>query len=144
MNVFTFCGNLGKDCRTGSAGGTNVVNFSVAVKSGYGQNEQTLWLDCSLWGKRGESLAQYLTKGQKVVVSGELGTRDHEGKTYLTCRVSEITLAGAAGDAGSGGQQQQYTPPNNVQPVSGVNAQQPNPQAPASGGAPDDDGGIPF
>ena len=94
MNVFTFCGNLGNDCRIGSAGGTNVVNFSVAVKSGYGDKEQTLWIDCALWGKRGESLAQYLLKGQKVVVSGELGSREHEGKTYLTCRVNEITLAG--------------------------------------------------
>lgn len=50
MNVFTFTGNLGRDCRTGNAGGTSVCNFSVAVKSGYGQNEQTIWVDCALWG----------------------------------------------------------------------------------------------
>jgi len=28
MNVFTFTGNLGKDCRTGTAGSSFVVNFS--------------------------------------------------------------------------------------------------------------------
>ena len=95
MNVFTFTGNLGKDCRNGNQGGTAVCNFTVAVKSGYGDKEQTLWLDCALWGKQAESkLPQYLTKGAQVAVSGELSTREHEGKTYLTCRVSSISLIG--------------------------------------------------
>ena len=95
MNVFTFTGNLGKDCRSGNQGGTAVCNFTVAVKSGYGDKEQTLWLDCALWGKQAESkLPQYLTKGAQVAISGELSTREHEGKTYLTCRVSSISLIG--------------------------------------------------
>ncbi len=99
MNVFTFTGNLGKDCRTGNQGGTAVCNFTVAVKSGFGEKEETLWLDCALWGKQAESkLPQYLTKGAQVAVSGELGTREHEGKTYLTCRVSSISLVGGKRD----------------------------------------------
>ena len=114
MNVCTFTGNLGKDCRLGNVGGTTVCNFTLAARAGFGKSEQTLWLDCALWGKRGESLQQYLTKGQQVAVSGELGTREHEGKTYLTLRVSELTLMGGrreersedpqpAGGAGQGG-----------------------------------------
>lgn len=99
MNVFSFTGNLGKDCRIGNAGGTAVCNFNVATKAGYGQNEQTNWIDCALWGKQAESaLPNYLLKGQQVAVSGELGTRDHEGKTYLTCRVSSISLIGGKSD----------------------------------------------
>jgi single-strand DNA-binding protein len=99
MNVFTFTGNLGKDCRSGNQGGTAVCNFTVAVKSGYGDKEQTLWLDCALWGKQAESkLPQYLTKGAQVAVSGELGTREYEGKTYITCRVSSISLVGGKRD----------------------------------------------
>ena len=112
MNVFSGTGNLGKDCRLGNAGGTAVCNFALAVKSGYGDKEQTVWLDCALWGKRAEGkLPEYLTKGAQVAVSGELGTREHEGKTYLTLRVSDLTLIGGkrdqagvgngAGDAGS-------------------------------------------
>ena len=100
MNVFTFTGNLGNDCRTNNAGGTAVCNFSVAVKSGYADKEQTNWVDCSLWGKQAESkLPQYLTKGQMVAVSGELGTKEHEGKTYLTCRVLNISLCGSKSDS---------------------------------------------
>ena len=72
MNAFSFTGNLGGDCRTNEVGGTHVCNFSVACRSGYGQHEQTVWVDCALWGKRGESVAQYLTKGQQVAVTGEL------------------------------------------------------------------------
>ena len=95
MNVFTATGNLGKDCRTNTVGGTAVCNFPLAVRSGYGDKEQTLWLDCALWGKRAEGkLLDYLTKGAQVAVSGELGTREHEGKTYLTLRLSELDLIG--------------------------------------------------
>lgn len=102
MNVFTFTGNLGSDCRTGNAGGTAVVNFAVAVKSGWGDKAQTLWIDCALWGKQAESrLPEFLLKGQQVAVSGELGSRDHEGKTYLTCRASSVDLIGGKPDAPS-------------------------------------------
>lgn len=95
MNVFTFVGNLGNNCRLGNAGGTAVCNFSVAVKSGYGDKAQTIWVDCALWGKQAESrLPDYLVKGQQVAVSGELGTREHEGKTYITCRVASVSLCG--------------------------------------------------
>ena len=99
MNVLTITGNLGKDARTANAGGTAVANFSVAVRSGFGEKEQTIWVDCSLWGKQAESkLLDYLVKGQQVAVSGEMGTREHEGKTYITLRVSSIDLVGKKGD----------------------------------------------
>ena len=105
MNNFNFTGNLGNDCRQGQAGQTAVVNFSVAVKSGYGQNEQTIWVDCALFGNRATALVPYLTKGQTVAVSGELGTREHNGKTYITCKVNDVTLVG--GKPQQQGQQQQ-------------------------------------
>ena len=138
LNVFTFSGNLGNDCRKGNAGGTAVVNFSVPCKSGYGQNEQTVWVECALWGKRAEGkMPEYLLKGRKVTVSGELGTREHDGKTYITCRVSSLDLGSDGGSGDSGNHQ----PQTQRQPVSGTNAQQPNPQA-QGGGDFDDD--IPF
>lgn len=100
MNILTITGNLGKDARTNKAGGTTVANFSVAVRSGYGDNEKTIWVDCSLWGKQAESkLVDYLVKGQQVAVSGEIGTKEHEGKTYITLRVNAIDLIGKKGDA---------------------------------------------
>ena len=101
MNVFTVTGNLGKDCEVKAIGASSVCNFTVAAKAGYGDKAQTIWLDCALWGKQAESgLVQYLTKGQQVAVSGELGSRDHDGKTYLTLRVNNISLVGGKTEGG--------------------------------------------
>jgi len=95
MNVLTATGNLGQDCRTNNVNGTAVCNFSVAVKAGFGQNEQTVWLDCALWGKAAESkLPDYLVKGQQVAVSGELSTQENNGKTYLKLRCNSVDLVG--------------------------------------------------
>lgn len=100
MNVLTVSGNIGRDAEVRNAGGTAVAGFSLAMKSGYGDKAQTIWLDCSIWGKQAESsLVQYLKKGQFVVVSGELGTREHEGKTYITLRCNSVTLGGKSESA---------------------------------------------
>jgi single-strand DNA-binding protein len=111
MNNYSVIGRVGKDAQTRfTQGGDAVTGWSLAVDSGYGDKKQTLWLDCSLWGKRGEKVAQYITKGAQVGVTGELGTREHDGKTYLTLRVGEVSLIGGKRDEaprsnrGGGGQ----------------------------------------
>lgn len=122
MNVFTFTGNLGKDCRVGNAGGTAVCNFSVAVKSGYGDKAKTHWIDCALWGKQAESkLVDYLVKGQAVAVSGELDTREHEGKTYLTCRVNSVDLVGGKSEGSQQQAPRQQQAPAQCAPTQGGN-----------------------
>ncbi len=103
MKNITIAGNIGQNAeirRTQS--GDAVTGFSVAVEDRHGQEKRTLWFRCSLWGKRGESLAQYLTKGTRVAVAGDLSTREYDGKTYLEVRVAEITLLG-------GGEQRQQS-----------------------------------
>lgn len=92
MKQITIAGNIGRDAEVRTTqGGDKVAGFSVAVSD---RNKNTTWFDCSLWGKRGEALAQYLTKGAKIAVTGDLTIREHEGKTYLGCNVSEVTLLG--------------------------------------------------
>lgn len=117
MNIFSFTGNLGRDCRVNTISNTTVCNFTVAVKSGYGDKAQTLWVDCALWGKQAESrLPEFLTKGQQVAISGELGTKEHEGKTYLTCRANSVDLVGGKSDSAQ--QQSHQTPaPQKAQPA---------------------------
>lgn len=152
MNVFTASGNIGRDAEVRNAGGTSVAGFSLAVKSGYGDKAQTVWVDCSLWGKQAESgLVQYLKKGQFVVVTGELGTREHEGKTYITLRVNNVTLGGKQDSQKSvqgqqpqqGYQQQPQQSPqqnNYAQASGGMQRPQQQPQ----GGYQDFDDTIPF
>ena len=151
MNVFTASGNIGRDAEVRNAGGTSVAGFSLAVKSGYGDKAQTVWVDCSLWGKQAESgLVQYLKKGQFVVVTGELGTREHEGKTYVTLRVSNVTLGGKQdAQKSSQGQQQGYQQqPQQQRPQQSSYAQasggMQRPQQQPQGGYQDFDDTIPF
>ncbi len=95
MKTITIAGNIGKDAETRTTqSGDSVTSFNVAVEDRQGKEKATLWFTCSLWGKRGESLAQYLTKGSKVAVSGDLSTREHDGKTYLQVRVDQVSLMG--------------------------------------------------
>ena len=100
MKTITIAGRITRDAVTRTTQqGDKVTGFSVAVDDGFGQNKRTMFFDCSLWGKRGDSLAQYLVKGASVTVAGDLSTRDHDGKTYLTVRVAEITLQGGKSDS---------------------------------------------
>lgn len=102
MNNWSITGNLGSDCRKNTVGGSAVVNFSVAVKSGFGDKAQTIWVDVAVWGKQAESkLSDYLLKGQQVAVTGEMGTREHEGKTYVTLRANSIDLIGGKQEGGN-------------------------------------------
>ncbi|KRG39124.1 hypothetical protein ARC78_15005 [Stenotrophomonas pictorum JCM 9942] len=73
------------------------------MDSGFGDKKQTIWIDCSAWGKRFEKVGEYITKGSQLGVSGELGTREHDGKTYITLRVADVTLVGGKSDSQSGG-----------------------------------------
>lgn len=101
MINFSDTGRIGKDAVVRhTQGGDSVTGFSLAIDSGYGERKQTLWLDCAIWGSRGEKLAEYLLKGAQVHVAGELGTREHEGKTYITCRVADVRLVGGKQEQG--------------------------------------------
>lgn len=119
MNLFAFTGNIGGDVKVNNAGGTAVANFSVAVKAGYGDKAQTIWIACALWGKQAESkLIDYLVKGQGVAVSGELSTREHDGKTYLQVRVSTIDLVGGGkSEGGQSAPRKQQSAPQQSQQV---------------------------
>lgn len=100
MNVFSATGNIGRDAETRfTSGGEAVVSFPVAVKSGYGKSESTTWVQCSLWGKRGEAVAPYLLKGTLVGISGEISLDEYEAKDgtknkTLKCRLNNVDLLG--------------------------------------------------
>lgn len=100
MKQIVIAGNIGKDAVTRTTqAGESVTGWSVAVEERIaGGDKRTVWFDVSLWGKRGTTLAPYLTKGGKVTVAGDLSTRDHQGKTYLTVRADQVTLMGGKAD----------------------------------------------
>ncbi len=78
MTIRATCiGNLGSDAVAKALpSGRLVLEFSVAAKNG--KDEKPLWVRCSMFGERGAKLAQYLTKGSKVVVFGSFAIREYE------------------------------------------------------------------
>ena len=98
MNVITVAGTLGKDAEVKYLpNGDAIANFSVADSQG--REKPTIWWNCGLYGKRAESLSQYLLKGQAVTVTGSVSERewtDKDGnkRKSMDVRVSDVALQG--------------------------------------------------
>lgn len=132
MNVFTCVGHIGKDAMLQTVGQNNtpVCKFSVAVNSGYGDNQKTSWVGCSLWGKRAQPLQPHLLKGTKVCVSGEISLETWQGQqgqqSMIAMNVREVTLCGQPNQPQ--GQQNAYPPQQGYQqPGQQQQGQQPQP-----------------
>jgi single-strand DNA-binding protein len=103
MNVITIAGQLGRaaDLKHLNSGDA-ICNFSIA--DSMGKDKGTIWWNCSLFGKRAESLAPYLVKGQAVTVSGTITERewtDKEGaqRKSMDVRVNDVALQGGRRDS---------------------------------------------
>ena len=107
MQVLIIAGNVGKDAilrRTNS--GDAVLGFSLAVDNGKdrdGNKRDSTWYDCSIWGKRAESLERHITKGTKLTLTGRPTAREHNGKAYLGISVNELTFMGGSSGGGDRG-----------------------------------------
>lgn len=108
MQIITVAGRIGRDAETRNAGEGTVTSFTVAADQRNGRDKSTNWWRVSIWGKRGESLCQYIRKGDKIAVSGEFSISEYEGKTQLNVRADHVDLQGGKQDAapsrGSAGQ----------------------------------------
>ncbi len=98
----TLVGNLGRDPEMRyTPSGVAVTSFSVAVnRSWTGQDGQrqdkTTWFRISAWRRLAETCSQYLTKGQRVLVVGEVEEpntwTDREGNTRASLDVTAQTV----------------------------------------------------
>ena len=102
MNNITISGNLTKDAESRVlSNGDPVASFGVADNQG--KDKPAIFWNCSLFGKRGESLAPYLIKGQPVTVIGSVSERewtDKDGmkRKSMDVRVLDIALQGGRRD----------------------------------------------
>lgn len=96
MKNITIAGRVTKDAELRQAGSDQVCGFSVAVDDRQGREKTTIFFECSIWGKRGESLYPHIKKGNPITVSGDLSRRENDGKTYLGVRVDQVTLQGSS------------------------------------------------
>lgn len=100
INRVVITGNLTHDpeLRT-TATGMPVLGFGVAVNDRV-KNSQGQWedhpnfIDCTMFGKRAESLSRYLHKGSKVAIEGKLRysqwERDGQRRSKIEVWVDEL------------------------------------------------------
>lgn len=86
FNKVILMGNLTKDPETRTTpSGQTVTNFGLAVNRTWrgqdGQQQEAVsFINCVAWGKPGEIIAQYLSKGRALLVSGRLDQRSWDDK----------------------------------------------------------------
>jgi len=111
MNNLTVAGQLGRDAEVRFLpNGDPVANFSIADSQG--KDKDAIWWNCQLFGKRAESLAQYLTKGQAVTITGSVSQRKYTDKNGVEkistdVRVNDVALQGGKREATQSQQPQQ-------------------------------------
>ena len=101
--VITVIGNLTSDPELRfTSSGAAVASFTVAStprsfdrQSNEWKDGETLFMRCSLWREAAENVAESLTKGTRVIVTGRLvqrsfETREGEKRTVMELQVDEI------------------------------------------------------
>src|SRR5215216_2193651 len=96
LNRATLIGNLGADPEVRTVGtGNRVAQFSLATSRSWkdadgAPHERTDWHRVVVWGSRVEVVEQYLKKGERVYVEGEIQYRSYEDGEGVTRHVTEI------------------------------------------------------
>ncbi len=138
VNVVVLVGRLTRNIELKYlTSGTAVGNFSIAcsedVKQGDKWEEKAHFFDCVLWGKRAESLKQYLTKGKQVALGGRLRqetwqNKEGQNRSKVVINVDKLQLLGGASVEGEGARKPasqsykesgQFPHPNETEPDEG-------------------------
>lgn len=102
LNKACLIGNLGRDPETRrSSAGNPVVTFSIATteswrdKASGERRDRTEWHNIVIWNEAlGKVAEQYLSKGDKAYVEGQIQTREYTDKDGNPRKATDIVLSG--------------------------------------------------
>jgi single-strand DNA-binding protein len=84
LNQITILGRLGNDPTTrDTRTETTVTHFDVAVDESYKNKagekiEKVTWFRCEAWNGRGKAVAQYIGKGNRILINGRMEFRSYD------------------------------------------------------------------
>lgn len=94
MNRVVLIGRLTKNPELRFTPGTGlaVSTFTIAVdrRTNKEGKKETDFIPIVVWGKQGENVANYMSKGKLIGISGRIQTRNYEGKDGIKRYVTEI------------------------------------------------------
>lgn len=114
MNIVTLSGRLTKDPEIRYSNGEKpmcVARFTLAVDKNYKREGDTAnFINCTAFGKTGEVIEKHVTKGTKIMVTGEWTTGSYTNKdgnkVYTNeCNISKLEFCeskNSSSDAQSG------------------------------------------
>ena len=81
INKVVLLGRLTKDpeLRYAASSGTAVCRFTVAINR-QSKKDETDFINCVAFGKTGETITQYFTKGSKIAITGNIRTGSYDAK----------------------------------------------------------------
>lgn len=93
MNKVILIGRLTKDPELNFAAGsgTAVARFNLAVTRPF-KKDETDFINCIAFGKIGETIAQYLTKGRQLAVTGSIRTGSYDAKDGTKRYTTDIVV----------------------------------------------------
>ncbi|WP_280502675.1 single-stranded DNA-binding protein [Nocardia farcinica] len=158
--VITVIGNLTADPELRfTPAGAAVANFTVAStprvfdrNTNEWKDGEALFLRCNVWREAAENVAESLTRGARVIVSGRLKQRSYETREgekrtvvelevdevgpslrYATAKVNKVGRGGGGGGFGGGGGYSSSAPANAGGGNRGAAEDDPWGSAPAAG-----------
>ena len=69
---------------------TPVCSFTIAVNNGYGEKQQTDFINCVAWNKTAEFVTKYFAKGKMIIVIGRITTRSWETQDGKRAYATEV------------------------------------------------------
>lgn len=93
MNKTVLIGRLTKDPELNYAAGTGtaICRFTLAVTRAYKKDEAD-FINCVAFGKTGETIAQYLTKGRQVAITGSIRTGSYDAKDGTKRYTTDVAI----------------------------------------------------
>lgn len=97
MNKVILIGRLTKDPDLNfTAGkGTAVCRFSIAInriKRKDKEKAEADFINCVAFGKTGETIAQYFTKGKQIAIQGNIRTGSYEGQDGIKRYTTDVVI----------------------------------------------------
>ena len=101
INIIVIEGRVTRNAEMKSAGSSIVTTFGVANNQSYKKDGQWIdnayFFDCEIWGPYGESVRQYLNKGQRVIITGQLiqnrwTDTDGKNRSLDKIRVKDLSI----------------------------------------------------
>lgn len=116
FNKVILLGNLTRDPQVRyTPGGTAVAEIGLAVNRTWfdrqtnTKNEETTFVDVTLWGRQAEVAGEYLAKGRSVLIEGRLHLDSWDDKesgkkrSKLKVVAENMTMVGGRSEGGGGG-----------------------------------------